>query len=708
MFRKKKYKTDGNIVTQRQLYRRAKKARDDLANQNVLNSLLTDDIELVTPLEFANLDDRSSFTNVFVEHVTPLAFDNLNDNSLQVVDLPDDEILQLSNSNSCNNFAVENCTNFLTNEFNNNYTNSTQRSSHSLLTSDLCQCVIEHNVPRTFVNRLLKVLKPFHSELPTDYRTLLKSNITFDTKKISDGEYVHIGLKKQIQQKLLIHTNISETIEISFNVDGIPLFKSSNLSFWPILGLIKNIKSKPFVVGIFCGTSKPVPLELFLEDFIKEMLELMNVGFEFNKKYYKIKIHSFICDAPAKAYIKCIKPHNGYASCDRCTEYGSYVNNRVILKCINKSERTHDSFISQIDEEHHIGVTPLIQLPINMIECFVIDYMHNVCLGVMRKLLNTWISGDLTVRLSGIAVKTLSDYLVSIKKYIPIEINRKPRSLQELQRWKATEYRTFLLYLGPFVLKKVLNLGMYEHFLLLHCGILIFTSKHLILKYFNIAVECLKTFVTHSSKIYSLKFLIYNVHMLCHLGDDVQRLGPLDSFSAFAFESYLGQLKNLIKSPVKPLQQVCRRLHEINLNMSKNEAENMRCELEYNLGPLPSNCQQVKQFKKCNFDNFILTVNNYSISDSYFSTKEGIVVQIQNILLDLQNNHIYFLGKRFCQYSNLYEYPFESKNVYIYKVFSLSSTLEIWSTECILSKCIVIPDKNEKDQWISMPLLHTL
>lgn len=85
----------------------------------------------------------------------------------------------------------------------------------------------------------------------------------------------------------------------------------------------------------------------------------------------------------------------------------------------------------------------------------------------------------------------------------------------------------------------------------------------------NVADSFLKTFVEHSSEIYVKQFLIYNVHLLLHLKEDVDRFGPLDNFSCFPFENHLNQIKHLIKSPTNPLQQVYRRIKEIN-NCSNN------------------------------------------------------------------------------------------------------------------------------------------
>nr|CAI5840023.1 unnamed protein product [Callosobruchus analis] len=59
-------------------------------------------------------------------------------------------------------------------------------------------------------------------------------------------------------------------------------FISSNLELWPILGLITNFRSTPFVIALFCGTSKPSSVELFFQDFIDEMNELMAQGLLYN------------------------------------------------------------------------------------------------------------------------------------------------------------------------------------------------------------------------------------------------------------------------------------------------------------------------------------------------------------------------------------------------------------------------------------------
>lgn len=56
-------------------------------------------------------------------------------------------------------------------------------------------------------------------------------------------------------------------ISALINIDGLCLFKSSSTTLWPILGMVQNSIQKPFVIGIFCGVSKPQPLSDFFRRF---------------------------------------------------------------------------------------------------------------------------------------------------------------------------------------------------------------------------------------------------------------------------------------------------------------------------------------------------------------------------------------------------------------------------------------------------------
>ena len=141
---------------------------------------------------------------------------------------------------------------------------------------------------------------------------------------------------------------------------------------------------------------------------------------------------------------------------------------------------------------------------IGMISNFPIDYMHLICLGVMRKLLNLWIKGPLHVRIGTQAIRVLSNASIACRcrDQVPCEFARKPRQISELDRWKATELRQFLLYTGPVCLQHVLNEAMYCNFMLQSVGMYILLSPKLSAQYCSFAGDLLKLFVENAGKLY--------------------------------------------------------------------------------------------------------------------------------------------------------------------------------------------------------------
>lgn len=71
---------------------------------------------------------------------------------------------------------------------------------------------------------------------------------------------------------------------------------------------------------------------------------------------YHFKIKSFICDTPAKAFIKFTKGHSGYYSCTKCVIEEDYINGGVCFPNLSKfRDRTDFDFRSKSQEEHHIN-----------------------------------------------------------------------------------------------------------------------------------------------------------------------------------------------------------------------------------------------------------------------------------------------------------------------------------------------------------------
>lgn len=383
-------------------------------------------------------------------------------------------------------------------------------------------------------------------------------------------DYFYFGLETMINNALKKYNQtdiqaIDNSITLSLNIDGLPLFKSTNTSVWPVLGLICNLKPpRPFPIALTVGTSKPSNLE-FLNETIIELNNLINNGININEEHFEVKLLCVICDAPAKAFVKCVKQFSGYYGCDKCEQRGRYIGRMTYPFTENLVLRSDASFRNQTQEGHHKeGMnSPFVNLPIDMVQHFPIDYMHQVCLGVMKKLLITWIRGPRAQnRLSSGQIKQVSQKLVSLAPYVPKEFARKPRGLEVVDRWKATEFRQFLLYTGPYVLKGILMNSLYKHFMCLSVAISILVNEQLARHYSDYASRLLGFYVKNCHRFYGEEFLVYNIHSLLHLKAEVDAFNSLDNCAAWPFENYMKQLKKKVRGGNNPAAQLVKRVLE--------------------------------------------------------------------------------------------------------------------------------------------------
>ncbi|XP_020299059.1 uncharacterized protein LOC109863235 [Pseudomyrmex gracilis] len=162
----------------------------------------------------------------------------------------------------------------------------------------------------------------------------------------------------------------------------------------------------------------------------------------------------------AQSFIKCTKGHSGYYLCTKCEVKGEYHLNRVCFPYVQICNvRTNKNFRLKSQPDHHTGTSVLELIPnLDMVYDFPSDPMHLLFLGEVKKIVvSLWCHGKPRAKLSLHQQSIISRLLEEQKYYILCDFNRKSRSLLESKKWKATEYRTFLLYTGLVVLKSVLR-----------------------------------------------------------------------------------------------------------------------------------------------------------------------------------------------------------------------------------------------------------
>ncbi|KAK5644968.1 hypothetical protein RI129_006268 [Pyrocoelia pectoralis] len=608
--------------------------------------------------------------------------------------------LSINSSDSCLEYESE----IQIDEHNTFRCNPPPEDNVQLLQQFLIGWSVQHNITQLALTDLLKQLKLHYPTLPSDARTLLKTPTEIVVRNMEPGHYYHFGLEKCLQKLLSIFENhvMLDTIEVCINIDGLPISKSSSSQLYPILCNLFENRNVVNIIGLYHGNEKPSSANNFLKEFVDEAAQLTMKGLVYKNKHYNFKIKALICDAPAKSFVKYTKNHNGYFSCQKCCIEGNYMNNRMcFLDIHNLVLRSNDGFKLRTQEDHHVGTSALESIPnFNMVDDVPLDYMHLICLGVVRKLIVLWMCGKPPFKLSNNQINTVSTELVKQCSNITAEFNRKPRSLNEAKRWKATEFRQFLFYTGPIILKSVLGHDRYLNFLVLHvaCTIL---SNPVFKEYLDYAHSLMEYFVDSFSTLYGAEHISHNVHNLLHLTQDVKKFGGLDEFSAFPFENYMQTLKKLIRKPNQPLMQIIKR--KIEEDEHHNDQISNVCVypqpfMEHFAGPL-INLTSNPQYKKVQFKNFAL---KFTEPDNYCCLKDNSIVVIKNFATC--NGQLMIIGRQFESCEDFYTSPCKSSDLNIYLI-SNPGPVNSWNIDEVLYKCMKL-DYN--DQFVIFPLLHSL
>ena len=150
------------------------------------------------------------------------------------------------------------------------------------------------------------------------------------------------------------------------------------------LSSLKDLNGlKPIVIGCYYGSTKPSSVVDFLTDFIVEISDL-------NLNCYKdiyIKICSFICDAPATAFVKNRLPCLRKMYC----EWEAYASKSFFYLELESPLRTNESFRRKMNIAHHKNLYegPLKHPTINvdMIADFPCGNLHLLTSSEFRRII---------------------------------------------------------------------------------------------------------------------------------------------------------------------------------------------------------------------------------------------------------------------------------------------------------------------------------
>ena len=160
----------------------------------------------------------------------------------------------------------------------------------------------------------------------------------------------------------------------------------------------ENLKKViPLPLALYCGFDKPD-----LQDLMKSLiadLKLLKNGVDVLGTVFKLGRVMIVADAPARAMTLCIKSHSAFYGCAFCRQKGIRHLDRIIFPDMRAELRTESDYYA-FSENNQICLSPVFEV-VSPIDGFPVDYMHLVCLRIVKKIFKCFFDSMKGIRISG-------------------------------------------------------------------------------------------------------------------------------------------------------------------------------------------------------------------------------------------------------------------------------------------------------------------
>ena len=376
-----------------------------------------------------------------------------------------------------------------------------------------------------------------------------------------------------------------------------------------------------------------------------------------------------------------------------------------------------------------------------LVEGMIPDPMHALFLGVVSQhttILLTSPNDEYYIG-SPSKVTIINKRLQNFKP--PKCLTRTPRGIDPYNLWKASEWRSWILWYALPCLRDLIPKKFITHLALLVTAINILLQKSISISDINRAEALLMKFSVNMQKYYGKISITYNMHLLSHLTKAVKDWGPLWINNCFEFEDENRILLLSKKSPKEVALQLANKflfkksLKKFAETFSTNAAVTEFCESiyrnrlkfytqlgncvlmgsgeYYELSTSEKACLNVPQVEDCKiYDRMIYKRIRYTsisydkctkTSDHFFENKNGDVGCIQKIVLIRINNEDKVIV--FYNTIRLYSNFLETRHVVVdhirkcSKPFVLSPVIQYCEPSYIRRPCIFLP--TEKENFMS-------
>ena len=499
-----------------------------------------------------------------------------------------------------------------------------------------------------------------------DIASIVAQELSTDSNETSDS--VLRDMSDSELHKLAVQFD-KETFTYTISTDGAPLFKMSKRSFWPLQILLNflppQIRFKIIlIVGIMIvrHETKPDLMNLFINEFMKQARCLLSDGLKIKLPGHDEEIIlkfapvCVVADSVARPILQNRLQYNGYSGCSYCYHNGQHVYKAGMKYPFLENEsklRTHSSHMEDVANVKSLGCPTVRGVKgesafcskpnVDMVWGFPLDYVHNSILGVTEQM---WAEWDKNV-LSPEQRREIDELILLI--HTPRDLHRVPQKISTKSIWKATHWKSWLIFYSLPILSKFLPKDMLEHYALFVNSIYALLQMEITEEQLRKCEEDFMIFVANFQMLYGIEKMTFNVHILLHAVHSVRMSGPLWGTSAFPFEHNIHSLKDTVNGPKSVEQQMSAnslirlsyQCQPRNPNRSKivnTFCENLfsrktatKCALKFEnvtfFGQSPKNkFQEEQEFTRCLLNNQVYSSNKYLKSKKFNDT----IIQLQN------------------------------------------------------------------------------
>ncbi|KAK3920984.1 Replication protein 1a [Frankliniella fusca] len=397
-------------------------------------------------------------------------------------------------------------------------------------------------------------------------------------------------------QKYVVNDGILSSpynLSYTFFTDGIKYGQSSVKTIWPIYLSINELpyeeRSKYFILaGVYCGCKDPNQ-NWFLEPFVCEANKLSAQGFQWihegrNVISFVIPL-CFVADSVARYQMLNRQSFFAFYGCTFCYQQTvargaqKFVTDFDAEPSPDRTDASHkydleivkDILVTETQENkrNFRGVKGACALDslnyFSVTDACVVDYMHCILSGVVKhhmevildpKRKHFWNNMKENHGM-GHLITTIDKIIVNIQS--TTSVIRELRPLKDIASWKASEFRSWLLFYCIVCLKGFLKEKHLQHLALLSKGAHLLLQKTVTHSHIECAFRLFKMYMLNCQELFGDEHMFYNTHLLSHIPKCVLNFGPIWGHNSFTFESENGHIAKLCKSPHFVSFQVARK-----------------------------------------------------------------------------------------------------------------------------------------------------